>query len=68
VIALSNKEVLVAAGELVMAAVAKAGNRCCRWTASTTRCTMFARGTHEEVRRIVLTASGGPFGDGGEGR
>jgi len=61
-IALANKEVLVAAGEVVMAAVAKnkvellpvdsehnAIHQCLR------------AGESKEVRRLVLTASGGPF-------
>jgi 1-deoxy-D-xylulose-5-phosphate reductoisomerase len=61
-IALSNKEVLVAAGELVMAAAREknvdilpvdsehnAIHQCLR------------AGNHAEVRRLVLTASGGPF-------
>lgn len=61
-IALSNKEVLVAAGELVMAAARgknvdilpvdsehNAIHQCLR------------AGNHSEVRRLVLTASGGPF-------
>jgi len=61
-IALANKEVLVAAGEVVMAAVARhrvallpvdsehnAIHQCLR------------AGTGREVRRLVLTASGGPF-------
>ena len=61
-IALANKEVLVAAGELVMAAVARhkvsllpvdsehnAIHQCLR------------AGASREVRRLVLTASGGPF-------
>jgi 1-deoxy-D-xylulose-5-phosphate reductoisomerase len=61
-IALANKEVLVAAGEVVMAAVAKhrvalipvdsehnAIHQCLR------------AGVNREVRRLVLTASGGPF-------
>ena len=62
VIALSNKEVLVAAGELVMAAVRRRGVEFCRSIASTMRCTsVCAVGRHGEVRRIVLTASGGPF-------
>ena len=61
-VALSNKEVLVAAGEIVMAA-AKAANvellpvdsehnaihQCLR------------AGTRAEVKRLILTASGGPF-------
>ena len=61
-IALANKEVLVAAGELVMAAVTRrqvallpvdsehnAIHQCLR------------AGVNREVRRLVLTASGGPF-------
>jgi 1-deoxy-D-xylulose-5-phosphate reductoisomerase len=61
-IALANKEVLVAAGEVVMAAVAKhkvdllpvdsehnAIHQCLR------------AGESREVKRLVLTASGGPF-------
>ena len=61
-IALSNKEVLVAAGELVMAAAREknvdilpvdsehnAIHQCLR------------AGNHSEGRRLVLTASGGPF-------
>jgi 1-deoxy-D-xylulose-5-phosphate reductoisomerase len=93
-IALSNKEVLVAAGELVMAAAKKSGrellpvdsehnavHQCLRATS----CHVSGEGTggrsfrsdicssgrdgasapeelfHAELRRIVLTASGGPF-------
>jgi 1-deoxy-D-xylulose-5-phosphate reductoisomerase len=61
-IALANKEVLVAAGEVVMAAVARhkvdllpvdsehnAIHQCLR------------AGESREVRRLILTASGGPF-------
>jgi len=61
-IALANKEVLVAAGEVVMAAVARynvsllpvdsehnAIHQCLR------------SGTQGDVKRLVLTASGGPF-------
>jgi 1-deoxy-D-xylulose-5-phosphate reductoisomerase len=74
-VALSNKEVLVAAGELVMAAAAKSGrellpvdsehnavHQCLRASrrddheSRTTSHVLFP-----EVRRIVLTASGGPF-------
>ena len=73
VVALSNKEVLVAAGELVMAAAAKSGrellpvdsehnavHQCLRAGkragGSATKSPLYP-----EVRRIVLTASGGPF-------
>jgi len=61
-IALANKEALVAAGEVVMAAIERrkvvllpvdsehnAIHQCLR------------AGEHREVRRLVLTASGGPF-------
>src|SRR5437899_4252602 len=74
-VALSNKEVLVAAGELVMAAAQAAGkellpvdsehnavHQCLR--ASRHRVSGFVLANPElnsEVRRIVLTASGGPF-------
>src|SRR5271157_5768913 len=62
VIALSNKEVLVAAGELVMAGVEKAGQALLPVDSEHNALHQCLRGgTHEEVRRIVLTASGGPF-------
>jgi 1-deoxy-D-xylulose-5-phosphate reductoisomerase len=70
-VALSNKEVLVAAGELVMAAAAKAGrelipvdsehnavHQCLRAATQTANAGL---PRHSDVRRIVLTASGGPF-------
>jgi 1-deoxy-D-xylulose-5-phosphate reductoisomerase len=90
-VALSNKEVLVAAGELVMAAAAKSGrellpvdsehnavHQCLRAGRRSSqldndnpsfRVESAERGTplssaatlYPEVRRIVLTASGGPF-------
>jgi 1-deoxy-D-xylulose-5-phosphate reductoisomerase len=77
-VALSNKEVLVAAGELVMAAAAKSGRellpvdsehnavhqclRACRRSSGlATRHSPLATALFPEVRRIVLTASGGPF-------
>jgi 1-deoxy-D-xylulose-5-phosphate reductoisomerase len=77
-IALSNKEVLVAAGELVMAAAKKSGNellpvdsehnaihQCLRGSCASVgaglrrRCDSSPR--YPDVRRLVLTASGGPF-------
>ncbi len=62
VIALSNKEVLVAAGELVMAAVEKSGKALLPVDSEHNAVHQCLRvGTHAEVRRIVLTASGGPF-------
>ena len=75
-VALSNKEVLVAAGELVMAAAAKAGrellpvdsehnavHQCLRASkrSQVTNHESQAASLYPEVRRIVLTASGGPF-------
>src|SRR5882672_880613 len=61
-IALSNKEVLVAAGELVMAAAQKAGKELLPVDSEHNAVHQCLRGgTHGEVRRLVLTASGGPF-------
>ncbi|HVM76213.1 MAG TPA: 1-deoxy-D-xylulose-5-phosphate reductoisomerase [Candidatus Saccharimonadales bacterium] len=70
-IALSNKEVLVAAGELVMAAAAKAGRELLPVDSEHNAVHQCLRAgsaavdggsiQHPEVRRIVLTASGGPF-------
>ncbi|HWT87624.1 MAG TPA: 1-deoxy-D-xylulose-5-phosphate reductoisomerase [Candidatus Angelobacter sp.] len=61
-IALSNKEVLVAAGELVMAAAAKAGKELLPVDSEHNAVHQCLRaGAHREVTRLVLTASGGPF-------
>jgi 1-deoxy-D-xylulose-5-phosphate reductoisomerase len=61
-IALSNKEVLVAAGELVMAASEKSGKNILPVDSEHNAVHQCLRGgTHGEVRRLVLTASGGPF-------
>jgi len=61
-VALSNKEVLVAAGELVMAAAQKAGRELLPVDSEHNAVHQCLRGgTREEVRRLVLTASGGPF-------
>jgi 1-deoxy-D-xylulose-5-phosphate reductoisomerase len=61
-VALSNKEVLVAAGELVMAAAHKAGKELLPIDSEHNAVHQCLRGgTHAEVRRLVLTASGGPF-------
>jgi 1-deoxy-D-xylulose-5-phosphate reductoisomerase len=61
-IALSNKEVLVAAGELVMAAAHKAGKELLPVDSEHNAVHQCLRaGSHGEVRRLVLTASGGPF-------
>ena len=61
-IALSNKEVLVAAGELVMAAAQKAGKELLPVDSEHNAVHQCLRGgEHREVTRLVLTASGGPF-------
>jgi 1-deoxy-D-xylulose-5-phosphate reductoisomerase len=61
-VALSNKEVLVAAGELVMAAARQSGNELLPVDSEHNAVHQCLRGgQHAEVRRIVLTASGGPF-------
>ena len=61
-VALSNKEVLVAAGELVMAAAKKAGRELLPVDSEHNALHQCLRGgTRGEVRRLVLTASGGPF-------
>ncbi len=61
-VALSNKEVLVAAGELVMAAAKQAGKELLPVDSEHNAVHQCLRGgTRGEVRRLVLTASGGPF-------
>lgn len=61
-IALSNKEVLVAAGELVMAAAMEAGKQLLPVDSEHNAVHQCLRaGERKEVTRLVLTASGGPF-------
>jgi 1-deoxy-D-xylulose-5-phosphate reductoisomerase len=61
-VALSNKEVLVAAGELVMAASKRAGVELLPVDSEHNAVHQCLRaGTHGEVKRLILTASGGPF-------
>jgi len=61
-VALSNKEVLVAAGEIVMAAVKRSGVDLLPVDSEHNAIHQCLRGgTRGEVRRLVLTASGGPF-------
>jgi 1-deoxy-D-xylulose-5-phosphate reductoisomerase len=61
-VALSNKEVLVAAGELVMAAAKQAGRELLPVDSEHNAVHQCLRGGRmEEVERIWLTASGGPF-------
>jgi len=62
-IALANKEALVAAGAVVMPAAAKAGVRIIPVDSEHNalfQCLKASTSMHE-VRRVVLTASGGPF-------
>jgi 1-deoxy-D-xylulose-5-phosphate reductoisomerase len=61
-VALSNKEVLVAAGELVMAAAKASGVELLPVDSEHNAIHQCLRaGRPAEVRRLVLTASGGPF-------
>jgi 1-deoxy-D-xylulose-5-phosphate reductoisomerase len=61
-VALSNKEVLVAAGELVMTAAKLAGRDILPVDSEHNAVHQCLRaGKTTEVRRLVLTASGGPF-------
>ncbi len=61
-IALANKETLVTAGSLVMAEVAKAGVRMIPVDSEHSAIFQSLAGQRsEDVRRLILTASGGPF-------
>ena len=61
-VALSNKEVLVAAGELVMAAAKAKGVELLPVDSEHNAIHQCLRaGRSSEVRRLILTASGGPF-------
>jgi 1-deoxy-D-xylulose-5-phosphate reductoisomerase len=61
-VALSNKEVLVAAGEIVMAAAREAGVELLPVDSEHNAIHQCLRaGRREEVLRLILTASGGPF-------
>jgi 1-deoxy-D-xylulose-5-phosphate reductoisomerase len=61
-VALSNKEVLVAAGEIVMAAARQASVELLPVDSEHNAIHQCLRaGRHAEVERLILTASGGPF-------
>jgi 1-deoxy-D-xylulose-5-phosphate reductoisomerase len=65
-VALANKETLVAAGEVVMSAVARHGIRL--FPVDSEHSAIFqslAGHRKDDVRRLILTASGGPFRDCG---
>jgi len=61
-IALANKETLVMAGELMMAAAAKYGAEILPVDSEHNAIHQCLRGeSRKEIRRLILTASGGPF-------
>ena len=61
-VALSNKEVLVAAGEIVMAAARHANVELLPVDSEHNAIHQCLRaGQHQEVKKLILTASGGPF-------
>jgi 1-deoxy-D-xylulose-5-phosphate reductoisomerase len=61
-VALSNKEVLVAAGEIVMAAAREVNVELLPVDSEHNAIHQCLRaGRHSEVKRLILTASGGPF-------
>ena len=60
-VALSNKEVVVMAGELVMRTAAKYGAPVLPVDSEPSAIWQCLRGEDEPVRRLIITASGGPF-------
>ena len=61
-VALANKEVLVVAGDLVMAEVARSGAELLPVDSEHNGVHQCLRaGRHDEVAKLILTASGGPF-------
>ena len=61
-VALANKETLVAAGKIVMAAARREGVKIL--PVDSEHCAIaqcLTAGRHEEVSRLIITASGGPF-------
>lgn len=60
-IAFANKETLVAGGELVMKAVREKGVALLPVDSEHSAIFQSLQGSHNEIRRILLTASGGPF-------
>jgi 1-deoxy-D-xylulose-5-phosphate reductoisomerase len=63
-IALANKETLVMAGELVMNAVARQGVQLLPIDSEHNAIAQaLGAGRHQDIHRLILTASGGPFRD-----
>jgi 1-deoxy-D-xylulose-5-phosphate reductoisomerase len=62
-VALANKESLVAAGELVMGAARQSGARILPVDSEHSAIWQCLNGEGQAARRIILTASGGPFRD-----
>ena len=60
-ICLANKETLVCAGEIVMAEAAKQGAQILPVDSEHSAIFQCLEGRREQLRRILLTASGGPF-------
>ena len=60
-ICLANKETLVCAGEIVMAAAAEKGAEILPVDSEHSAIFQCLEGRREQLRRILLTASGGPF-------
>ena len=61
-LALANKESLVVAGEIVMSAARQKGTRIT--PVDSEHCAIFQAlrsGRHEEIKKLILTCSGGPF-------
>ncbi len=62
-VALANKESLVVAGEIIMAAVTRSGARILPVDSEHSAIWQCLAGEKQAPRRIILTASGGPFRD-----
>jgi 1-deoxy-D-xylulose-5-phosphate reductoisomerase len=62
-VGLANKEVLVAAGALVMKAAEESGTELLPVDSEHNGAHQCLRGGREDVSRLILTASGGPFRD-----